>query len=689
MIECPVCHVSNDDQARFCLECGQRFTPPTAKSAPANSYMDKNNPPKRPKLHSPMLQGDDMDDEDYQPAAYKEPPGKPQSKGKGGGLRSPLLGGDFDDEEDEVPPPRSPLKPMKGGAPKGKGGLRSPLLGGADDEADYEEDFPLRDKKGSQASHFPHRSRGRINDPEPDQPPSQPTGGRPHLRSPLLQGDDDYEEPRGKQRSQPIRGQKNQDNRFGAPPQPGGRPGKLHSPLFDAGVDEQNDDYYDDEEEYEEIDDPNVLRSPLLAARSKPQPHDEQRIPGQMRQPPQQQGAPYQQQGTPGQMAPQAFQPGQGQNPGQMPGPGQMRGPGSMPGQMPGQGQMPGPGPGQMPGPGSGQMPGPGQMQGPGPGQMPGPGPGPMPGPGPGECRVRVRGESGSGSGTNAGSGSRTMPGRVQDDAGSGSGTNAGSRTNARPGSSRCARVRRGLCLRCRILVRIRPRLKCKAQGRRRHCHRHQNVGQPQMQGQGQRPPQGGMPGQMPSPPGPDTGYGAAGTARGTGFGAAPNAPLEPGPIMDQLGQLPGMNLGTTPLPQQPAPAPAVKSKDNDEGWQPLAASKPITKQPSADEPFPDEPKLRSGSRSKVLSNIAAAEEEPPSKRKSHEVNTDVSRGLGRSGPIMILLVPAFCALVAKGWVIVTSLQFIQKNPVYMADQVSSTIVIIALVLFAATGIKR
>jgi hypothetical protein len=176
-------------------------------SAPGRNPQDEN-PPKRPKLHSPMLQGDDMDD-DYPTSVYAEIPNQaPKPKGKLGGLRSPLLGGGDDDDFDEAPP-RSPAKPIKG-APKGKGGLRSPLLGGADDEDDYEEDFPLRDKKGtsSSSSHFPHRNRTPIADPE--DVPSQPTGGRPHLRSPLLQGDDDFDEPRPKQRPEPVRGQKPQ-----------------------------------------------------------------------------------------------------------------------------------------------------------------------------------------------------------------------------------------------------------------------------------------------------------------------------------------------------------------------------------------------------------------------------------------------------------------------------------------------
>jgi hypothetical protein len=627
VIECPVCHVSNDDQARFCLECGQRFSPPTSARQPGpgsqaqppqgipnnpanNPYMDNNsapgrspqdeNPPKRPKLHSPMLQGDDMDD-DYPTSVYAEIPdrgAKPLGKGKIGGLRSPLLGGGDDEDFDEAPP-RSPAKPIKG-APKGKGGLRSPLLGGADDEDDYEEDFPLRDKKGASAStsHFPHRNRTPIADPE--NVPGQATGSRPHLRSPLLQGDDDFDEPRSKQNPEPVRGQKNPGGRFGAPPAPSGRPGKLHSPLFDSA--DSSDDYgYEQEEQYEEIDDPNVLRSPLLAARSKPVAPQEQRVqqvpPAQMRPPmPQTQapGAappmPYQAQGAP--------MPYQAQAPGQAPPMPQTQGPGQMP-RMPQQMA-----PGQMP-------PMPQQMV---PGQMP-----PMP--------------------------QQMAPGQM-------------------------------------------PPM-------------------PQQMAPGQMPPmpQQMAPGQAPqynpnaggtnpyAANSPDTGYGAQAklpSSPGTGYGA-PTVPLDSPAAMQQLGQLPGMNLGATP--SMPLPAMAESPPADDKGWQPLS-TKPIAKISSLEEQFPEEPKVRSSGRSKVLNNVLDDEDLPaPSSRRKlsqdSQPHTELSRGVGQSGPIMVLFVPAFCGMIAKGWVIFTSAQQILKSPVLLADEVSTLVVMIGIVIFALTGVKR
>jgi hypothetical protein len=649
VIECPVCHVSNDDQARFCLECGQRFSPPTSArpsgqgsqpsptqgfpNKPANNpYMDNNsasgrnpqdeNPPKRPKLHSPMLQGDDMDD-DYPTSVYAEIPdrgAKPLGKGKPGGLRSPLLGGGDDDDFDEAP--RSPAKPLKGAPPKGKGGLRSPLLGGADDEDDYEEDFPLRDKKSASAnttSHFPHRNRTPIADPENLPAPGQATGGRPHLRSPLLEGDDDFEEPRTKQRPEPMRGQKSPGGgRFGAPPAPSGRPGKLHSPLFDSA--DSNDDYYEEENEYVEIDDPNVLRSPLLAARSKVPiaPHEDppqQRVqhvpPAQMRPPmPQTQGPgaappmPYQGQGAPPPM------PYQAQAPGQMPPMPQAQGPGQMP-QMPQQG-MPGPLP---------QMPQQGM-----PGQLP---------------QMPQQGMSGQ------------LPQMPQ---------------QGMPGQ-------------------LPP------------------MPQPGMPGQLPPMPQPSAPGQTPqynpnsaqgNPYGanaPDTGYGAQPKSPGTGYGA-PTLSMESPVGMQQLGQLPGMNLGATPSAPLPAlpPLPTLPEapKDDDKGWQPLSA-KSSAKKPSLEEQFPEEPKPRSTGRSKALSAFDD-DDILPSRRKSapeSQPQTEVSRGLGRSGPIMILFIPAFCGVMAQCYVIFVSAQQLLKYNVLLVDHLSTLVVMIGITIFAATGVKK
>jgi len=216
--------------------------------------------PKRQRLHSPMLGGDDPDDEAYAQNNYDAPKAP---KAKGGLLRSPLLGGGNAGYEDDSEPVVNSARAAKGPKPASKPShLRSPLLGGsADDEDDYEEDFPLRDKHSDKSS-FPHRrSTPLVNAPEPA--PGSAPGGRPHLRSPLLQGDDEFEE-----------GQNYSDNNYQnqAPAAPPGRPAKLHSPLF--GKQNGVYDYIDDEEQGPSVNDnPNALRSPLLAARS-PMPQD-------------------------------------------------------------------------------------------------------------------------------------------------------------------------------------------------------------------------------------------------------------------------------------------------------------------------------------------------------------------------------------------------------------------------------
>ncbi len=293
MIECPTCRAANDDQARFCAECGQKFvlTPGPAPSGLAASppgtplqpyrspeagnkqYMDDikttpfqpnvvdPNAVKRPKLHSPILEGDDLD-ERLQPLAKQTDRGIASGKGKIGGLRSPLLGaGDDDEEFDEQP------STGKRTARPGRSHLRSPLLGGADDEDDYEEDFPSRDK-----SAFPHRSQRPVG--EPDDIQKTTNSGRPHLRSPLLEGDEDLDVSRpragfGKSPNQNV------GDRIGGTPT--SRSGKLHSPLFDGDTSGGYED--DDNPGYEEINDPHILRSPLLAAKVPVSPHDQPQTP--------------------------------------------------------------------------------------------------------------------------------------------------------------------------------------------------------------------------------------------------------------------------------------------------------------------------------------------------------------------------------------------------------------------------
>ncbi len=212
-------------------------------------------------LRSPLLRGEDDPDAQRGKGGLRSPllrnddddPPAPINKAKGG-LRSPLLGASDDDFAAQ-----SPQKPAR--APKGlpparnsSSHLRSPLLGDVDDfEGDDDDDLPPVPGKTA----FPHVRRTVNKDAadRPAEPMDQSSPGRlPNkgLRSPLL-GDSDDESPSPRSNS----------NKSGT----GARP-RLHSPTLD-GPGSQNFEYENDEPYYEEIDDPNVLRSPLLAARSK------------------------------------------------------------------------------------------------------------------------------------------------------------------------------------------------------------------------------------------------------------------------------------------------------------------------------------------------------------------------------------------------------------------------------------
>ncbi|HEY9754920.1 MAG TPA: zinc ribbon domain-containing protein [Oculatellaceae cyanobacterium] len=306
MRECSSCQAVNDNNAQFCLECGQKLAPPRGGAQPEEPQAAGG----RKRLHSPILGGyEDVDDNPRRPAD-KQPRQAP--KGKPAHLRSPLLGGADDEYEEEF---EEPAQKQGKGKPQGKPGkMRSPLLGGSDSGEDYEEDFPLRDRNNDHTP-FPHRNRPREADQAPKAPPAQQGGGgKAHLRSPLLGGEDDYQE---EQYEQPAgRGQQ---------PNPGQaqRPQKLHSPIFDRSSSGGGGygDYYDDDEQ-EEIDDPSVLRSPLLAAKARvpmergPKPGDAppNQQPNPRPAPPQPYGQPpVQPAAQPG--FPQAPQPGYGAPP--------------------------------------------------------------------------------------------------------------------------------------------------------------------------------------------------------------------------------------------------------------------------------------------------------------------------------------------------------------------------------------
>lgn len=317
MIECPICHVMNDDGAHFCAECGQRFSPagppqppalgtvqpgfgqppgppqnqtynPSQSPSPAdnqwnqmpnnpNSYNSPDQPiqpgqantgghPEQPKkrLHSPILGGGYEDEPEPEPEVKRGRSsmrgGGQESGGKPKHLRSPLLGGDeADDDDDYEEPRRAPS--ARGGKPSTKGGLRSPLLGGAEDD-DYDEP----QSRGG----FPHRSRD-VQDDEPHE-----RGSGRGLRSPLLGGGSDDEDDSAfstLRRTNKPSGSFPNDRRSkpdvwdpGSEGGTGKRP-RLRSSLLGGG---SADDYDDYEEEEEEIADPKALRSPLLRAVTSP-----------------------------------------------------------------------------------------------------------------------------------------------------------------------------------------------------------------------------------------------------------------------------------------------------------------------------------------------------------------------------------------------------------------------------------
>ncbi len=244
MIQCQICQVANEDEAQFCRECGGRLTP--AKSAPVNIPAPQAAAPapqipaqaaNRPKLRSPLFGGGDEgapddDDLDDSPAL---------NKAKSKGLRSPLLGGADGDEDLDEPRARDS---------KPKGGLRSPIFGGGGESA----------KNKEHKSTFPHRSHEFEHDEEP-RPAAKLEAGRHQakgLRSPLLGGDDfdpeeSFEDPgiQGK-----AGGQVKAHHR-------------LRSPVL-GGADDYEDEIFD---EVDDVDDPNVLRSPLLAVKTpRPKP---------------------------------------------------------------------------------------------------------------------------------------------------------------------------------------------------------------------------------------------------------------------------------------------------------------------------------------------------------------------------------------------------------------------------------
>lgn len=310
--------------------------PPMQAAPPMQSMMPPQEqqpaePPKRtrPRLHSPILGEPDPDIEDEPEIQQQKESGKrglrsplfgrnesePAPKPRGKGLHSPLLGGD---EDDDQPPPQNPRgkglhSPLlggdddddpaskRGGQKSGRHLLRSPLLGGDDDD---EEPAPPKRGGGGGGIPFPHRSKPAPTADYDDEPHDAPPAskGKAHLRSPLLgsSDDDDFEEPA------PKRGRKDDSGRFAPRQEPpaGGKP-RLRSALLGGG---SYDDFDEEAEEDYSDDDPTILRSPLLAAKQR-LPVEKPDGPAQppMAAPPQQLPAPMPQQTLPAPQTPPSF----------------------------------------------------------------------------------------------------------------------------------------------------------------------------------------------------------------------------------------------------------------------------------------------------------------------------------------------------------------------------------------------
>lgn len=302
MIDCPICHVPNDDDARFCAECGQRLQQPNPQPGPppavppgtfTGAFNAINNPQA---AAAPGVQPGQMPQPTPtapQPQPEAAPPAAavPQmhQPGPGNKLHSPLLGGapptpaaplssdnpeldrlrrmSKDSEDNQQTPSGEPDQGQS--TPPRK--LRSPLL--AQEEFDEEPENFGGPQGSSGGSTFPHRQKsGPLRSPasgsqDENEPAATPGSGSTRggkMRSPLLGGGGDSEY---------------NDYPSDAPPSRGGLPGgkpKLRSRMLSGGGDygSSGGDYYDEEDDpYADEDNPNVLRSPLLAAKRSTSSH--------------------------------------------------------------------------------------------------------------------------------------------------------------------------------------------------------------------------------------------------------------------------------------------------------------------------------------------------------------------------------------------------------------------------------
>jgi hypothetical protein len=187
-----------------------------------------------------MLGG--ADEEDDQGPGRMRPLGKTfdaSSAIRPKGRMRPGLGEPQDEEES---PPKG-----EGGGLAGRRGLRSPLLHSGVDEPDDEPEV----SSGS-GGMFPHRSNSRLNAHPPEGSPPPPGTKPKGLRSPLLGGDPGFDEVDIEEEETHTKSVRSR---------------RLRSPVLgDTGT-----QYEDDYEPPQLDEDPNALRSPLLARRYKPE----------------------------------------------------------------------------------------------------------------------------------------------------------------------------------------------------------------------------------------------------------------------------------------------------------------------------------------------------------------------------------------------------------------------------------
>lgn len=285
MIECSICHVLNEDSARFCAECGQRLAvqgqdsaqdeslqpdPSALQGQPANPQDVQAPPPAAQVFDStilspPGLNSEPQDSSVAPQTGYQHPVENPINHASAAEFTP----------AHEVPPPApvisTEMQAPKAAPPK----LHSPLLQG--DEI-MEEDFGFTDYSSMRKdrTQFPHRSHPESTEPRAEaeaetlSTPKDTGKGSLHLRSPLLGSDEpDYPPPTASRPSRPghlrspLLGSDEPDY---PPPQPkSSHPGHLRSPLL-GGDFEDEDEYLPEDESTPSA--PGALRSPLLQSKS-------------------------------------------------------------------------------------------------------------------------------------------------------------------------------------------------------------------------------------------------------------------------------------------------------------------------------------------------------------------------------------------------------------------------------------